>query len=206
MPSFKEIPVKYVAERAKAQPSAAEARPLRDLLSDWFKENHCEPEGFLLLKSIDDQFPTPADANEAKEVEMMVQLTDIVLGRFRSNAQWANTLVGIIREIHRRMNIPINESNEAKHPEDVRKSSWTWPHVMRVMRERGIISDKANKTQFGVLIERILGDKVKPNSIRRANYGDYSIVRKYSYDLSDFDTDICEEILTLFIPLLSPKN
>lgn len=194
--------MKYVAERAKAQPSAVEARPLRDLLSDWFKEVRCELEGFLLLKSIDDHFSIPAGANEAKEVEMMVQLTDIVLGRFRKNATSANMLVEIIREIHRRMNIPVNESR----PDDMRKSSWTWPHVMKVMKDRGVISDKANKTQFGVLIELILGDKVKPNSIRRANYGDYSIVDKYRCDLSDFDEDICEEILELFMPLLSTKN
>lgn len=194
--------MKYVAERAKAQPSAAEARPYRNLLSDWFKEVHCELEGALLLKSIDDHFPTPADANEPKDVEMKVQLTDIVLGRFRKNAESANMLVEIIREIHRRMNIPVNESR----PDDMRKSSWTWPHVMRVMKVRGIISDKANKTQFGVLIELILRDKVKPNSIRRANYGDYSIVDKYRCDLSDFDEDICEEILELFMPLLSTKN
>lgn len=203
MPSFKEIPIKYVAERAKAQPTAAEARPYRELLSDWFKENHCEAEGFLLLKSIDDQFP-PANTKASKE-EILIHLPDIVLGRFRSNAESANMLVGIIHEIHRRMTIPLEESKKAKRPEDMRKTSWTWPHVMKVMKDRGIINEKSSKAQFGAMIERILGDKVRPNSIRRTKYGDYSIVKKFKYDLSDFDEDVCHEILGLFMPLLSTK-
>ncbi len=202
MSSIKEIPVNYVAERARVQKSAKEARPYRDLLSDWFKENHCEAEGLLLLNSIDIKFTTDTEKDE----KMLVQLTDIVLGRFRSKAKLANMLVGIIQEIHRRMTIPKNESQKAKRPEDVRKSSWMWPHVMWVMRDSGIISDRANKTQFGMLIETILSDKVKPNSIRRSNYGDFSIVEKFKYNLKDFDKDICEEILELFMPLLSTKD
>lgn len=205
MPSIKEIPIKYVAERAKAQLSAAEARPYRDLLSDWFKENHCEAEGFLLLKSIDDHFP-PANAKpRTSDEKMLVHLPDIVLGRFRSHPESTNMLVGIIHEIHRRMTIPLEESKKAKRPEDMRKTSWTWPHVMRVMRERGIINEKTTKAQFGAMIEMILGDKVRPNSIRRTKYGDYSIVTKFKYDLSDFDEDVCHEILGLFMPLLSTK-
>jgi hypothetical protein len=202
MSSIKEIPVNYVAERARAQKSAKEVHPYRDLLSDWFKENHCEAEGLLLLNSIDIKFTTDSEKGE----EMLVQLTDIVLGRFRKNAKLANMLVGIIHEIHRRMTIPAKESQKAKRPEDVRKSSWMWPHVMWVMRDCGIISDRTNKAQFGMLIEKILGDKVKPNSIRRSNYGDFSIVELFKYNLKDFDKDICEEILELFMPLLSTKD
>ena len=56
------------------------------------------------------------------------------------------------------------------------------------------------------MIERILGDKVKPNSIRRANYGNYSIVDTYDFDLKDADKDIIKEITALFIPLFMPKN
>ena len=148
-----------------------------------------------MLNSIDIKFTTDSEKGE----EMLVQLTDIVLGRFRKNAKLANMLVGIIHEIHRRMTIPAKESQKAKRPEDVRKSSWMWPHVMWVMRDCGIISDRTNKAQFGMLIEKILGDKVKPNSIRRSNYGDFSIVELFKYNLKDFDKDICEEILELFM-------
>ena len=77
---------------------------------------------------------------------------------------------------------------------------------MRVMKRKTIISEKTSKSVFGALIEQILGDRVKPNSIRRANYGNYRIVDLFDYDISEADSDICNEILELFLPLLKPKN
>lgn len=201
MPNLREIPVGFVVEQAKEQKSAGEARPYRSLLTAWFQHNHCEPEGYDALRAIDDHFTT-GTAN----IVPLVVLPGCVLGRFRTNPANANQLVTIIREIHRRMNIPMNESNKATRPEDIRQSSWTWPHVMRVMKRTGIIDNKATKAVFGALIERILGDKVKPNSIRRTRIGDYDIVDLYDYDISTADSDICKEITELFMPLLRPKN
>ena len=201
MPNLREIPVGFVVEQAKEQKSAGEARPYRSLLTAWFQHNHCEPEGYEALRDIDDHF-TKGTAN----IQPLVVLPGCVLGRFRTNPAYANQLVTIIREIHRRMNIPMNESNKATRPEDIRQSSWTWPHVMRVMKRKGIIDDKTTKAVFGALIERILGDKVKPNSIRRTRIGDYCIVDLYDYKISTADADICNEITELFMPLLRPKN
>ena len=155
----------------------------------------------MALRDIDDHFST----STASLVPLVV-LPGCVLGRFRTNVAHANQLVKIVREIHRRMNIPMNESNKATRPEDIRQSSWTWPHVMRVMKRKGIIDNKTTKAVFGALIERILGDKVKPNSIRRTRIGDYDIVDLYDYDISTADSDICKEITELFMPLLRPKN
>ena len=135
-----------------------------------------------------------------------VVLPGCVLGRFRTNVAHANQLVVIIREIHRRMNIPLEVSRKATSKEDIRQTSWTWPHVMRVMKRTGIIDNKTSKAVFGALIERILGNKVKPNSIRRTRIGNYNIVDLYDYDISDTDAEICHEIWELFIPLLKPKN
>lgn len=201
MPNLREIPVGFVVEQAKEQKSAGEARPYRSLLTAWFQHNHCEPEGYEALRDIDDHFTT-GTAN----IQPLVVLPGCVLGRFRTNPAYANQLVTIICEIHRRMNIPMNESNKATRPEDIRQTSWTWPHVMRVMKRKGIIDDKTTKAVFGALIERILGDKVKPNSIRRTKIGDYDIVDLYDYSISRADTDICNEITELFMPLLMPKK
>ena len=201
MPNLREIPVGFVVKQAKEQKSAGEARPYRSLLSAWFQHNHCEPEGYEALRAIDDHFTT-----DTAKIQPLVLLPGCVLGRFRTNPAHANQLVTIIREIHRRMNIPMNESNKATRPEDIRQSSWTWPHVMRVMKRKGIIDDKTTKAVFGALIERILGDKVKPNSIRRTRIGDYDIVDLFDYSISVADADICNEITELFMPLLRPKN
>ena len=201
MPNLREIPVGFVVEQAKEQKSAGEARPYRSLLTAWFQHNHCEPEGYEALRDIDDHF-TKGTAN----IQPLVVLPGCVLGRFRTNPAYANQLVTIIREIHRRMNIPLNESKKATRPEDIRQTSWTWPHVMRVMKRKGIIDDKTTKAVFGALIERILGDKVKPNSIRRTRIGDYDIVDLFDYSISTADSDICNEITELFMPLLMPKK
>ena len=201
MPNLREIPVGFVVEQAKEQKSANEARPYRSLLTAWFQHNHCEPEGYEALRAIDDHFTT-----DTAKIQPLVLLPGCVLGRFRTNPAHANQLVTIIREIHRRMNIPMEISNKATRPEDIRQSSWTWPHVMRVMKRKGIIDDKTTKAVFGALIERILGDKVKPNSIRRTRIGDYDIVDLFDYSISVADTDICNEITELFMPLLRPKN
>ena len=201
MPNLREIPVGFVVQQAKAQENAMAAKPYRSLLAEWFRENHCEPEGYEALRTIDDHFV----AGKADE-KPLVLLDGCVVGRFRTNVTYANQLVLIIREIHRRMTIPLNESKKATRKEDIRQSTWTWPHVMRVMKRKTIISEKTSKSVFGALIEQILGDRVKPNSIRRANYGNYRIVDLFDYDISEADSDICNEILELFLPLLKPKN
>lgn len=206
MPNVKEIPVAFVVERAKAKKKAEEARPLRDLIAEWFEENHYGLEGYETLREIDDHFPALKPKATTLSLRKPVVMPGCVLGRFRTNAESAALLAEIIHEIHRRMTIPVEKSRQAKRPEDVRQTSWTWPHVMRVMVRSGIIADTTAKAVFGALIEQILGDKVKPNSIRRANYGDYSIVNKYQYDIDKQDEDICNEILGLFIPLLMPNN
>ena len=201
MPNLREIPVGFVVEQAKEQKSAGEARPYRSLLAAWFQQNHCEPEGYEALRDIDDHFTT-----DTAKIQPLVLLPGCVLGRFRTNPAYANQLVTIIREIHRRMNIPMEISNKATRPEDIRQTSWTWPHVMRVMKRTGIIDEKTTKAVFGALIERILGDKVKPNSIRRTRIGDYAIVDLYDNQISTADADICKEIWKLFMPLLKPRN
>jgi len=201
MPNLREIPVGFVVKQAKEQKSAVEARPYRSLLTAWFQQNHCEPEGYEALRDIDDHF-APATTN----LQPLVLLPGCVLGRFRTNVAYANQLVKIIREIHRRMNIPQEVSRNATRPEDIRQTSWTWPHVMRVMKRTGIIDEKTTKAVFGALIERILGDKVKPNSIRRTRIGDYGIVDLYDYTISKADQDVCNEIWELFLPLLKPKD
>lgn len=207
MSNIRLIPVDFIVERAKAFKTAVEALPLRNLLSDWFVSQHSELEGFSALNEIDEHFP------KARFVEMYgnaeqspVLLPGCVLGRFRTNALASKTLTAIICEIHRRMTIPVGASCKAKRIEDVRQDNWTWPHVMRVMIKRGIIAEKTNKATFGAMIEQILGDKVKKNSVRRANYGNYSIVDTYDYDLSEENKEIIKEITSMFLPLFKTEN
>ena len=77
---------------------------------------------------------------------------------------------------------------------------------MRVMIRRGIIKDDTDKTNFGAMIEQILGSKVKKNSIRRTNHSDFSIVKKSDLVLKDQDKEIIKEITGLFLPLIKPQN
>ena len=207
MPNIRLIPVEFIVEQAKALKTAAEALPLRQLIKDWFASNHNEAEGYLVLSDIDEHF-MPAkvvDLNGAEEAEPVV-LQGCVVGKFRTNQLYARMLYSIIHEIHRRMNIPTEESRKATRPEDVRQDSWTWPHVMRVMIRRGIIKDDTDKTNFGAMIEQILGSKVKKNSIRRTNHSDFSIVKKSDLVLKDQDKEIIKEITGLFLPLIKPPN
>lgn len=207
MSNIRLIPVDFIVERAKAFKTAAEALPLRDLLSDWFVSQHHEADGLPVLNEIDEHFPKARFVEMYGNAEQVpVVLPGCVLGRFRTNALASKTLVAVICEIHRRMTIPVGESRRAKRKEDVRQDNWTWPHVMRVMRKRGIIAEKTNKATFGAMIEQILGDKVKKNSVRRANYGDYSIVDTYDFDLSDEDKEIIKEITSMFLPLFKTEN
>ena len=207
MSNIRLIPVDFIVERAKAFKTAAEALPLRNLLSDWFVSQHREADGLPVLNEIDEHFPKARFVEMYGNAEQVpVVLPGCVLGRFRTNALASKTLVAVICEIHRRMTIPVGESRRAKRKEDVRQDNWTWPHVMRVMRKRGIIAEKTNKATFGAMIEQILGDKVKKNSVRRANYGDYSIVDTYDFDLSDEDKEIIKEITSMFLPLFKTEN
>jgi len=207
MPNIRLIPVEFIVEQAKTLKTAAEALQLRQLIKDWFASNHNEAEGYLVLSDIDEHF-MPAkvvDLNGAEEAEPVV-LQGCVVGKFRTNQLYARMLYSIIHEIHRRMNIPTEESRKATRPEDVRQDSWTWPHVMRVMIRRGIIKDDTDKTNFGAMIEQILGSKVKKNSIRRTNHSDFSIVKKSDLVLKDQDKEIIKEITGLFLPLIKPQN
>ena len=206
MPSITDIPVRFVVARAKAQSSAGAVMTLRSLVADWYEENHYTLEGYETLREIEDCLPERR--KKAKTVSMTepVIMPGCILGRFRTNAESANLLIKIIHEIHRRMTIPTEESRKATRPEDVRQTSWTWPHVMRVMARSGIVKGDITKSEFGAMIEQILGDKVKPNSIRRVNHGDYSVTKLLDYSLKKEDSDICTEILGLFMPLLKPKN
>lgn len=207
MSNIRLIPVDFVVERAKAFKTAIEAQPLRKLLADWFSSNHHEAEGYAVLSDIDEHFPSAKQVGLNGEQELKpVVLHGCILGRYRNNQTNARILVAIIHEIHRRMNIPIEESHKAKRPEDVRQDSWTWPHVMRVMKRKDIISDTTKKSQFGAMIEQILGDKVKHNSIRRAQYGNYEIIDKYDNELSKQDKEIDKEIAVMFLPLTKPQN
>lgn len=207
MPNIRLIPVEFIVEQAKALQSAAEALPLRQLIKDWFASNHNEAEGYLVLNDIDRYFPTAKQISLNGEADSEpVVLPGCVLGRYRNNPTEARMLTAIIHEIHRRMNIPVEDSRKAKRPEDVRQDSWSWPHVMRVMIRHDIIAGNTNKATFGAMIEQVLGDKVKKNSIRRANYGNYAIVETFDFDLSVQDKDVIREITSLFLPLVKPKN
>lgn len=206
MPSVKEIPVRFVVERAKAQDSAEAVMALRNLVADWYQENHYTLEGYETLRKIEDCLPERVKKAKTISLKEPVVMPGCILGRFRTNAESANLLIEIIHEIHRRMTIPMEESRKAKRSEDVRQTSWTWPHVMRVMVRSGIVKEDLTKAEFGAMIEQILGDKVKPNSIRRVTHGDYRIVQAYDYDIEQADADICNEIHGLFAPLLMPQN
>ena len=207
MPNIRLIPVDFIVEHAKALKTAAEALPLRSLIEQWFAMNHNKAAGYLALNEIDEHFnsATIVDLNTNDEQKPVV-LPGCVLGRYRNNQTKAQMLSEIIHEIHRRMNIPIEDSRKAKRPEDVRQDSWTWPHVMRVMIRLDIIAGKTNKATFGAMIEQVLGNKVKKNSIRRAKYGNYSILEVYDYDLSDQDREVIKEITSLFLPLSMPEK
>ncbi len=204
MPNLREIPVRYIVDKAKAQTDYDKALPYRALIKDWFVSNHNEEMGNVDLRDIDLHF------HQNKKVKMKVMLDGCVLGKFRTDAYFANMLVSIIEEIHRRMNIPRAQSNKAQQPEDVRQDNWNWPLVMRVLMRECIIGENTNKAAFGALIEHILGDKVKPNSIRRTTRGDYRIVKKDNFNLNDTERDAYLEIFKLFVPLLQaakmPKN
>ncbi len=199
MPNLREIPVKYIVDTATRQSDYPHALPFRTLIRDWFAQQGNESMGYGDLREIDTHFHVSSE-------KMKLQLDGCVVGRIRNDAYSANMLVGIIEELHRRMTIPKSSSQKARRAEDVRQDTWNWPLVMRVMIRETIIADNTNKATFGSLIEHILGNRVKANSIRRTTRGNYDIINKDKFQLSDTERDAYQEIFKLFIPLLKPKS
>ena len=106
MPSVKEIPVRFVVERAKAQNCADAALPYRTLIADWYEENHYTLEGYETLHEIDEHFPELREKPKTDSQTEPIIIPGCVLGRFRTDPESAKLLVQIIHEIHRRMTIP----------------------------------------------------------------------------------------------------
>ena len=174
------IPVEFVVGHAQTKNTEGQRKPYVDLIQRWAEHEGMEDEGLTAVRRV--MNTTQIDAQHMpKEFYQTYR-----------QGEKAEQLIKLIRKIDTKI-----LSGEVV---------WTWPHVMRVMIRRGIIKDDTDKTNFGAMIEQILGSKVKKNSIRRTNHSDFSIVKKSDLVLKDQDKEIIKEITGLFLPLIKPQN
>ena len=181
------IPLGYIVEYAKAQPTQAKRQAFVNLIRFWAENGGDEAAAHRAILEI-----------QGGQVISASSMPREFLPMFRSEIV-ATKLIAIIRQIDER--IASKEEN------------WDWAHVMRVMIDEGIILTSTTPNKFDQLICAMIPGKGRDN-VRKS--GDYTIiVRKDPWTqwtkLSHLnpkeaeDRIICNMIAKAFEPVLKRK-
>ena len=181
------IPLGYIVEYAKAQPTQAKRQAFVNLIRFWAENGGDEAAALRAILEI-----------QGGQVISASSMPREFLPMFRSEIV-ATKLIAIIRQIDER--IASKEEN------------WDWAHVMRVMIDEGIILTSTTPNKFDQLICAMIPGKGRDN-VRKS--GDYTIiVRKDPWTqwtkLSHLnpkeaeDRIICNMIAKEFEPVLKRK-
>lgn len=181
------IPLGYIVEYAKAQPTQAKRQAFVNLIRFWAENGGDEAAALRAILEI-----------QGGQVISASSMPREFLPMFRSEIV-ATKLIAIIRQIDER--IASKEEN------------WDWAHVMRVMIDEGIILTSTTPNKFDQLICAMIPGKGRDN-VRKS--GDYTIiVRKDPWTqwtkLSHLnpkeaeDRIICNMIAKAFEPVLKRK-
>lgn len=179
------IPVEYVLRVAQSKATPAQRRPYVELIERWGEEQNCIEEARQLLKKL-------RDGQEIDPRKMPREF----MPRYRQ-PEVAERLIEIIRHI----DAVIASKQE----------NWTWAHVMRVMKDEGILYNPTIN-RFDQLICSMIPNKGR-DTIRK--HGDYEYimgqedpwslwpVQSYLNPTLAAERSICNQIALEFAPILS---
>ena len=143
------IPLGYIVEYAKAQPTQAKRQAFVNLIRFWAENGGDEAAALRAILEI-----------QGGQVISASNMPREFLPTFRSEIM-ATKLIAIIRKIDER--IASKEEN------------WDWAHVMRVMIDEGIILTSTTPNKFDQLICAMIPGKGRDN-VRKS--GDYTIIAR----------------------------
>lgn len=179
------IPVEYVLRVAQSKATPAQRRPYVELIERWGEEQNCIEEARQLLKKL-------RDGQEIDPRKMPREF----MPRYRQ-PEVAERLIEIIRHI----DAVIASKQE----------NWTWAHVMRVMKDEGILYNPTIN-RFDQLICSMIPNKGR-DTVRK--HGDYEYimgqedpwslwpVQSYLNPTLAAERSICNQIALEFAPILS---
>ena len=181
------IPVEYVLGIAQSKATDAQRRPYIELIERWGDEQNCADEARQLLRRL----------REGQEIDPHKMPRDFQ-PRFR-NPEMAQQLIEIIRK--------IDEKIASK------QENWTWAHVMRVMKDEGILYNPS-VNRFDAIICSMIPGKGR-DTIRK--HGDYTYLMaqedswpywtpvSYHNPTLAAARSICNQIALEFSPVLDRK-
>ena len=182
---MKPIPVEYVLAVAQTKGTDAKRRPYIELIERWGQEQGKEEEARQLLRRLRD----------GQEIDVQKMPRDF-LPRYRQ-PEVAVRLVEIVRQ--------IDEVIASK------RENWTWAHVMRVMKDEGILYNPT-VNRFDQLVCSMVPGKGRDN-VRK--HGDYAYLMGQSEPWPAWTSQsyinpslaaarsICNQIALEFAPVLT---
>ena len=181
------IPVEYVLGIAQSKATDAQRRPYIELIERWGDEQNCADEARQLLRRL----------REGQEIDPHKMPRDFQ-PRFR-NPEKAQQLIEIIRKI-----------------DDIigsKQENWTWAHVMRVMKDEGILYNPS-VNRFDTLICSMIPGKGRDTVRKNGDYA-YLMDQNESWPFWTSTSylnptlaaarSICNQIALEFSPVLDRK-
>ena len=179
------IPAEYILRIAQSKATPAQRRPYIELIERWGEEQNCIEEARQLLKKL-------RDGQEIDPRKMPREF----MPRYRQ-PEVAEKLIEIIRHI----DAVIASKQE----------NWTWAHVMRVMKDEGILYNPTIN-RFDQLICSMIPNKGR-DTVRK--HGDYEYImgqedpwslwpaQSYLNPTLAAERSICNQIALEFAPVLT---
>jgi hypothetical protein len=179
------IPVEYILRVAQSKATPAQRRPYVELIERWGEEQNCIDEARQLLKRL-------RDGQEIDPRKMPREF----MPRYRQ-PEVAEKLIEIVRHI----DAVIASKQE----------NWTWAHVMRVMKDEGILYNPTIN-RFDQLICSMIPNKGR-DTVRK--HGDYEYImgqedpwslwpaQSYLNPTLAAERSICNQIALEFAPILT---
>ena len=177
------IPVEYILRVAQSKATPAQRRPYVELIERWGEEQNCIEEARQLLKKL----------RNGQEIDPRKMPREF-MPRYRQ-PEVAEKLIEIIRHI----DAVIASKQE----------NWTWAHVMRVMKDEGILYNPTIN-RFDQLICSMIPNKGR-DTVRK--HGDYEYimgqedpwslwpVQSYLNPTLAAERSICNQIALEFAPI-----
>ena len=181
------IPVEFILGIAQKKATEAQRRPYIELIERWGEEKGCADEACQLLLRL----------REGQEIDIQ-QMPREFMPRFRQ-PEVARQLIDIVRKIDATISS--------------RQENWTWAHVMRVMKDEGILFNLSVNC-FDKIICSMIPNKGRDTVRKNGDYA-YLMGQKESWSqwpkLAHLNPElaaarsICNQIALEFAPVLNRR-
>ena len=181
------IPFEYILGIAQKKATEAQRRPYIELIERWGEEKDCMEAARQLLMRL----------REGQEIDVQKMPCEF-MPRFRQ-PEVASQLIDIVRKID-----AVITSKQEK---------WTWAHVMRVMKDEGILYNPS-VNRFDKIICSMIPNKGRDTVRKNGDYA-YLMGQKESWSLWPklahlnpqlaADRSICNQIALEFAPVLNRR-